>query len=80
MGISINKNMIPFDMRKPIDPSGHPLGTPALTTRGCTEEDMRTVVELMDAALMNREDEAKLLDIKENVRKFSLRFPVPGID
>jgi glycine hydroxymethyltransferase len=80
VGISINKNMIPFDVRKPLDPSGIRLGTPALTTRGCTEEDMRTVVELMDAALMNREDEAKLLDIKENVKKFSLRFPVPGID
>jgi len=80
VSISINKNMIPFDTRKPMDPSGIRLGTPALTTRGCKEQDMRTVVELMDAALMERAHDAKLSDIKESVKKFSLRFPVPGID
>jgi len=80
VGISINKNMIPFDTRKPLDPSGIRLGTPALTTRGCKEEDMRTVVELMDRALMDRGDDAKLSAIKDNVREFALRFPVPAID
>jgi glycine hydroxymethyltransferase len=79
-GISINKNMIPFDSRKPLDPSGIRLGTPALTTRGCKEEDMKTVSDLLDEALMNREDESRLAAVKEKVRHFSLKFPVPGIE
>ena len=80
VGISINKNMIPFDPRKPLDPSGIRLGTPALTTRGCKESDMQTVADLMDEALMNRADEPKLAAIKKSVVEFSLRFPVPGIE
>ena len=80
VGISINKNMIPFDPRKPLDPSGIRLGTPALTTRGCNEKDMQTVADLMDEALNNRTDESKLSEIKEKVKSFSLKFPVPGIE
>jgi len=80
VGISINKNMIPFDPRKPMDPSGIRLGTPALTTRGAKEKDMETVAGLLDSALMNRTDENKLTDIKRQVKEFSLKFPVPGID
>src|SRR6185295_17262847 len=80
VGISINKNMIPFDPRKPLDPSGIRLGTPALTTRGCKEADIQVVADLLDETLMNRTDESKLSSIKEKVREFSLKFPVPGID
>jgi glycine hydroxymethyltransferase len=80
VSISINKNMIPFDPRKPMDPSGIRLGTPALTTRGTKEKDMETVAELLDSALMNRTDENKLSKIKDQVREFSLKFPVPGIE
>jgi glycine hydroxymethyltransferase len=80
IGISINKNMIPFDPRKPMDPSGIRLGTPALTTRGAKETDMETVAELLDSALMNRADETKLRGIGEKVKEFSLKFPVPGIE
>lgn len=72
--------MIPFDPRKPLDPSGIRLGTPALTTRGCKEADMQTVADLMDQALMDRADEDKLAEIKEKVKEFALRFPVPGIE
>ena len=72
--------MIPFDPRKPMDPSGIRLGTPAITTRGATEANMETVANLMDEALMNRGDEPKLSSIKEKVKEFSLNFPVPGID
>ncbi len=79
-GISINKNMIPFDPRKPLDPSGIRVGTPALTTRGCKEKDMQTVADLMDAALAARADEAGLQAIRGKVRDFALKFPVPGID
>jgi len=80
VGISINKNMIPFDPRKPLDPSGVRLGTPALTTRGCGVDDMKTVADLIDETLMHREDEAALIAIHEKVKKFSLQFPVPGIE
>jgi glycine hydroxymethyltransferase len=80
IGISINKNMIPFDPRKPMDPSGIRLGTPALTTRGAKEKDMETVAELLDNALMNRADENQLSKIKNQVKDFSLKFPVPGIE
>jgi glycine hydroxymethyltransferase len=80
VGISINKNMIPFDPRKPLDPSGVRLGTPALTTRGCGVADMNTVADLIDETLMHREDEAALATIHEKVKKFSLSFPVPGIE
>jgi glycine hydroxymethyltransferase len=79
-GISINKNMIPFDPRKPLDPSGIRLGTPALTTRGAREADMRTVADLMDEALVVREDDAALAAVREKVRSFALTFPVPGIE
>lgn len=80
VGISINKNMIPFDPRKPLDPSGIRLGTPALTTRGCKERDMQTVADLMDEALVNRVDESRLAAVRGKVKEFSLRFPVPAID
>lgn len=80
VGISINKNMIPFDPRKPLDPSGVRLGTPALTTRGCKEGDMATVAEFIDETLMHRAEESALAAIKKKVREFSLRFPVPGIE
>jgi glycine hydroxymethyltransferase len=80
VGISINKNMIPFDPRKPLDPSGIRLGTPALTTRGCKEAEMENVAELIDEALKVRADESEQAKVKEKVREFSLRFPVPGIE
>jgi glycine hydroxymethyltransferase len=80
VGISINKNMIPFDPRKPLDPSGVRLGTPALTTRGCGVDDMKTVAELIDETLAHREEEAALSVIHQKVKTFSLKFPVPGIE
>jgi glycine hydroxymethyltransferase len=79
-GISINKNMIPFDPRKPLDPSGIRLGTPALTTRGAGVADMQTIADLLDQALAARADETKLAAIRAEVKKFALKFPVPGIE
>lgn len=79
-GISINKNMVPFDPRKPLDPSGIRLGTPALTTRGCEVSDMQTVADLMDDALVNRAHDVRLAAVKEKVKEFALKFPVPAID
>lgn len=79
VSVSINKNMIPFDPRKPLDPSGVRLGTPAITTRGAKESDMEIVANLIDQALKNRLDESKLGEIKQQVIDFSLKHPVPGI-
>lgn len=79
VGISINKNMIPFDPRKPLDPSGIRLGTPALTTRGMKEKHMEVVADLLDRALQNKNDEKLLKKIAKEVREFSLQFPVPGV-
>ena len=80
VGVSINKNMIPYDPRKPLDPSGIRLGTPALTTRGAKEADMATVAEIIDSALLYKDDEARLKEIKERVKEFSLKLPVPGVE
>ncbi len=79
VGISINKNMIPFDPRKPMDPSGIRLGTPALTTRGMKERHMAKVAELLDKALMQKDNAAALKKIRQEVKTFALKFPVPGI-
>jgi glycine hydroxymethyltransferase len=79
VGISINKNMIPFDPRKPMDPSGIRLGTPAITTRGMKENHMKIVADLIDRSLISRDDESNLKQIKKEVKTFSLKFPVPGI-
>lgn len=80
VNISINKNMIPYDPRKPLDPSGVRLGTPALTTRGAKEADMETIAMFIDRALERRNDAAELAHIKKQVIEFSLKFPVPGIE
>ena len=72
--------MIPFDPRKPMDPSGIRLGTPAVTTRGAKEKDMETITDLIDRTLMNRSNETALTSIKQEVKEFSLKFPVPGIE
>lgn len=79
VNISINKNMIPFDPRKPLDPSGVRLGTPALTTRGMKEKHMKTVADFINHAIKNKDNETKLKKLQKEVTRFSLKFPVPGI-
>ncbi len=80
VGISINKNMVPYDTRKPMDPSGIRLGTPALTTRGMKEAEMETVADLIDRAITNRTDQTTINELKKEVIDFSIKFPVPGIE
>ncbi len=77
VGISINKNMVPYDPRKPMDPSGIRLGTAALTTRKMKEKHMEIVSDLIDRTLLVRDDEKKLKKMKSEVREFSLQFPLP---
>jgi glycine hydroxymethyltransferase len=79
-GITVNKNAIPDDPRGPMDPSGIRLGTPALTTRGMKEEEMKQIAEWIDVAIMNAKDEKKLSAIRAEVKKMTARFPLyPGL-
>ncbi|WP_146398174.1 serine hydroxymethyltransferase [Pseudobythopirellula maris] len=77
-GVTVNMNMIPFDERKPMDPSGVRIGTPALTTRGMGEDEMRTVGAWMLESLKNPEDDAKHATIREQVKELCSQFPVPA--
>ena len=75
-GITCNKNMIPGDTRSPFVTSGVRLGTPALTTRGFKEEQMKLVGEWINKALKNSKDGATLQSIYQEVRELCTQFPV----
>lgn len=77
VGITLNKNSIADDTRKPMDPSGIRFGTPAITTRRFTEGESARVAELMLEALKNRADQAKLAAIRDEIKALCLTFPVP---
>src|SRR5262249_4113384 len=79
-GIELNFNTVPYDPRKPWNPSGIRLGTPALTTRGLTEEHMPSVAAWMDAAVAAqvKDDEAALDRIAAEVADLLSTFPMPG--
>jgi glycine hydroxymethyltransferase len=77
--ITLNKNTIPNDPRKPWDPSGVRIGTPALTTRGMKEKEMEKVAEYIDTVLKNREDKAVIEKTREEVKDFASEFLIPGI-
>ena len=79
IGITLNKNVIADDPRKPLDPSGVRLGTPAVTTRGMKEAEMTQLVEFMLSAVAKRDDEAALDSLHEEVKVFCKKHPVPGI-
>lgn len=76
-GIITNKNMIPFDERKPTQTSGLRLGTPALTTRGLKEADMRTVADLIHRVLKAEGDETVADKLRGEVRNLCEQYPVP---
>jgi len=75
-GITVNKNMIPDDPRPPMDPSGIRLGTPALTTRGMKEDEMKIIAGWIDEAVMAKDDDSKLADIRRRVKELTDRFPL----
>jgi glycine hydroxymethyltransferase len=79
-GIETNYNTVPFDPRKPFDPSGLRIGTPALTTRGLTEQHMPQIAAWMDDAVAAalKEDEAAIGRIAGEVRDLLAAFPMPG--
>lgn len=75
-GITVNKNTIPFETRSPFVTSGIRIGTPAATTKGMKEAEMKIIANLIDEAIKNRTDEAKLSSIKADVKKLCQRFPL----
>jgi len=77
VGITLNKNMIADDTRKPMDPSGIRFGTPAITTRNFTETASARVAELMLEALRHRADPARLVAIHTEVEDLCKTFPIP---
>ena len=77
-GITVNKNAIPFDKNPPMKPSGVRLGTPALTTRGMKEGEMRTIAKWIGQALEHRSDGAKLAEIRGQVAELAEAFPLYG--
>ncbi|HEX6467070.1 MAG TPA: serine hydroxymethyltransferase, partial [Terriglobales bacterium] len=75
-GITVNKNAIPFDTNPPLKPSGIRIGTPALTTRGMKEPEMRQIAIWIGEALLHREDAKVLSRIRRQVFELSEQFPL----
>ncbi|MCH9654465.1 MAG: serine hydroxymethyltransferase [Planctomycetes bacterium] len=78
-GITVNKNMIPYDQRKPLDPSGIRIGTAALTTRGMQEDEMKKVGAWILRVLSDPDNESNIEAVKGEIGEFTQNFPVPGI-
>jgi glycine hydroxymethyltransferase len=77
-GITVNKNAIPYDTNPPMKPSGIRIGTPALTTRGMKEPEMRVIAGWIAQALEHRTDAAKLQQIRGQVQELAEKFPLYG--
>jgi len=77
IGISISRSTIPNDPNPPYSPSGIRVGTPALTTRGMKEAEILLIAGFIDEAIMNKDNEEKLVELKEKVKKLCQKFPLP---
>ena len=75
-GITVNKNMVPFDDKSPFTTSGIRIGTAAITTRGLKESDMEHVVSLIDEALLHTDEDKHLEKIRHQVKDLMLKFPL----
>lgn len=78
IGLTLNKNSIADDTRPMYRPSGIRLGTPAITTRGMKEPDMPRIASWMKQAIENHDNEAKLGELRKEVKNFALKFPLPS--
>jgi glycine hydroxymethyltransferase len=76
-GITVNKNLIPYDPEKPLVTSGIRLGTPAVTTRGMKDADMEQIAALITEVLEKPDDAALQASVKEKVRTLTAKFPLP---
>ena len=75
-GITVNKNMVPFDTRSPFVTSGIRIGTPAVTTRGMKENEMSRIADIINTAIQNFDNEEKLEELKSEVRELCNGFPL----
>ena len=80
INITLNKNVIPDDNNPPYTPGGVRLGSPAITTRGMKEDEMKQIASWIVEAAKNRDDEAKLKEIQQAVKELCLKFPIPSIN
>jgi glycine hydroxymethyltransferase len=78
-GIVANYNAVPFDPRKPFDPSGLRIGTPAITSRGMGEAEMRMLADWIDRVVASPKDEALLAKVAGEVKDLCSKFPAPGL-
>ena len=78
-GIVCNYNTVPFDPRRPFSPSGIRLGTPAVTSRGMKEPEMRQIGAWLDTVVANIDDEGVIARVAGEVCEFSRHFPAPGL-
>ncbi len=76
IGISISRSTIPNDPNPPYNPSGIRLGTPAITTRGLNEQDCKLVAELINQAIVNKDDEAALNKLKNDIKELCKKYPL----
>ena len=76
VGLSTNKNMIPYDPRKPLDPSGIRVGTPAATTRGMKESEMKIIARIFKEAITNKDNQEILSSLKAEVSDLCKKFPI----
>lgn len=74
--ITVNKNMVPFDDKSPFVTSGIRVGTPAITTRGLVEADMKAIVELIDQVIINHDNDQKLEEIADKVVEMMSERPI----
>lgn len=77
VGISTNKNTVPFDPSTPFNPSGIRIGTPAITTRGMKENEMKIIGKMYEKVLRNIKDEGILNQVKNDVKDLASKFPLP---
>ena len=75
-GITVNKNMVPFDARSPFVTSGIRIGTPAVTTRGMKENEMSRIADIINSAIQNFDNEEKLEELKTEVKELCSGYPL----
>ena len=75
-GITLNKNMVPFDPKSPFVTSGVRIGSPALTTRGMGLDEVKIIVDLIDKVIINNEDKSVIQSVKQEVKELCKSFPI----